>query len=92
MDVDIEIPDEDRHFYRVWRTVQQMLNKRGYNVQDTLGMSLETFSQRYREEPTHYKEPVAALIDDEQSKICVFFTDDDKMGAKQIQALVTNDI
>lgn len=79
-------PDASRLF-RVYRTISNMLEKRGYNVpKDLREMTPGMFRDRFGEFPS--REQLTILVekaDDESNQLFVFFPEDEKVGVKPIK-------
>jgi DNA-directed RNA polymerases I, II, and III subunit RPABC1 len=79
-------PDASRLF-RVYRTISNMLEKRGYNVpKDLREMTPGMFRERFGEFPS--REQLTILVekaDDESNQLFVFFPEDEKVGVKPIK-------
>ena len=79
-------PDASRLF-RVYRTIANMLDKRGYMVpRDLREMTPMSFRERFGEYPS--RESLTILVekaDDETNQLFVFFPEDEKVGVKPIK-------
>lgn len=79
-------PDAARLF-RVYRTISNMLEKRGYMVpKDMREMTPMTFREKFGEHPS--RENLTILVekaDDETNQLFVFFPEDEKVGVKPIK-------
>lgn len=79
-------PDAARLF-RVYRTIANMLDKRGYMVPRALReITPLTFKERFGEHPS--RENLTILVekaDDEHNQLFVFFPEDEKVGVKPIK-------
>ena len=73
--------DEVTRLYHVWKTVQGMLNDRGYVVnQSNLNMNIDEFRSRF--DTGSSREALTVLsskTDEEENRIFVFFTDEAKI-------------
>ncbi len=79
-------PDAARLF-RVYRTITNMLSKRGYMVtKEMREMTPTSFRERFGENPS--RESLTMLVekgDDESNQLFVFFPEDEKVGVKPIK-------
>lgn len=79
-------PDAARLF-RVYRTITNMLSKRGYMVtKEMREMTPSSFRERFGEIPS--RESLTMLVekaDDESNQLFVFFPEDEKVGVKPIK-------
>jgi DNA-directed RNA polymerase I, II, and III subunit RPABC1 len=79
-------PDAARLF-RVYRTITNMLGKRGYMVTTEMReMTPASFRERFGEFPS--RESLTMLVekaDDESNQLFVFFPEDEKVGVKPIK-------
>jgi DNA-directed RNA polymerases I, II, and III subunit RPABC1 len=73
--------------FRVYRTITNMLTKRGYMVtKEMREMTPALFKQRFGESPS--RESLTMLVekaDDETNQLFVFFPEDEKVGVKPIK-------
>lgn len=73
--------------FRVYRTLAQMLDKRGYLVPKALReITPESFKERFGESPS--RDSLTILVekaDDEHNQLFVFFPEDEKVGVKPIK-------
>lgn len=70
--------EEVNRLYRIWRTLVQMMQDRGYNVPDSLLMlSLNGFRQRLGEAKSREQLSITlAKLDDPDSKIMTYFAEE----------------
>ena len=78
---------EASRLFRVYRTISNMLDKRGYMVpKDLREMTPMSFRDRFGEFPS--RESLTLLVekaDDESNQLFVFFPEDEKVGVKPIK-------
>lgn len=78
---------EAARLFRVYRTITNMLSKRGYMVtKEMREMTPASFKQRFGEFPS--RESLTMLVekaDDETNQLFVFFPEDEKVGVKPIK-------
>ena len=78
---------ESARLFRVYRTIANMLDKRGYMVpKDMRDMTPASFRERFGEHPS--RESLTILVekaDDENNQLFVFFPEDEKVGVKPIK-------
>ncbi len=78
---------EASRLFRVYRTISNMLDKRGYMVpKDMREMTPASFRERFGEFPS--RESLTVLVekaDDESNQLFVFFPEDEKVGVKPIK-------
>ena len=78
---------EAARLFRVYRTVANMLEQRGYNMPRwTLNLTPASFRERFGEHPS--RENLTILVqkaDDETNQLFVFFPEDEKVGVKPIK-------
>jgi DNA-directed RNA polymerase I, II, and III subunit RPABC1 len=78
---------EASRLFRVYRTISNMLDKRGYMVpKDMREMTPASFRQRFGEFPS--RDSLTVLVekaDDESNQLFVFFPEDEKVGVKPIK-------
>jgi len=81
---------ESARLFRVFRTIANMLEKRGYMVpKDMREMTPASFKERFGESPG--RESLTVLVekaDDEGNQLFVFFPEDDKLGVKPIKVYI----
>lgn len=78
---------EAARLFRVYRTITNMLGKRGYMVTNEMReMTPASFRERFGEFPS--RESLTMLVekaDDESNQLFVFFPEDEKVGVKPIK-------
>lgn len=78
---------EAARLFRVYRTISNMLDKRGYMVpRDLREITPASFKEKFGEHPS--RETLTILVekaDDEQNQLFVFFPEDEKVGVKPIK-------
>ena len=78
---------EASRLFRVYRTISNMLDSRGYMVpKDMREMTPASFRQRFGEFPS--RDSLTVLVekaDDESNQLFVFFPEDEKVGVKPIK-------
>lgn len=78
---------EAARLFRVYRTITNMLSKRGYMVaKEMQEMTPGSFRERFGEHPS--RESLTILVekaDDESNQLFVFFPEDEKVGVKPIK-------
>ena len=78
---------EAARLFRVYRTIANMLDKRGYMVPRALrDITPSEFKERFGEHPN--RESLTILVekaDDENNQLFVFFPEDEKVGVKPIK-------
>lgn len=78
---------EASRLFRAYRTISNMLEKRGYMIpREMREMTPTTFKQRFGEHPN--RESLTILVekaDDETNQLFVFFPEDEKVGVKPIK-------
>jgi DNA-directed RNA polymerase I, II, and III subunit RPABC1 len=78
---------EAARLFRCYRTISNMLDKRGYLVPKTLReITPASFKERFGEHPS--RENLTVLVekaDDDQHQLFVFFPEDEKVGVKPIK-------
>eukprot|EP01083_Nonionella_stella_P111220 326145_1 len=79
--------EELSKFYKAWKTVNQMLKDRGYNIEEEeLNKSFEAFKNDYDETPSRAEFKIyAEHQDDPSNNIIVFFPEEDKLGVPTIK-------
>mmetsp|Transcript_40903 Transcript_40903/g.36095 ORF Transcript_40903/g.36095 Transcript_40903/m.36095 type:complete len:212 (+) Transcript_40903:41-676(+) len=88
MDTSQRMNDEElSRFFKAWKTCQQMLSDRGYNVtEEDLMSSFDSFKEDYKHNPNRRNFKIyATKRDDDSNAIIVFFPDDDKLGVPTIK-------
>ena len=78
---------EASRLFRVYRTIANMLDKRGYMVPpDMRNMTPASFREKFGEFPS--REAMTCFVekaDDETNQLFVFFPEDEKVGVKPIK-------
>mmetsp|Transcript_167 Transcript_167/g.372 ORF Transcript_167/g.372 Transcript_167/m.372 type:complete len:231 (+) Transcript_167:140-832(+) len=78
---------ESARLFRTYRTISNMLEKRGYMVpKDLRELTPASFREKFGEHPA--RENMTILVekaDDETNQLFVFFPEDEKVGVKPIQ-------
>ena len=78
---------ESSRLFRVYRTIANMLAKRGYMIpNDIKNMTPASFRGKFGENPS--RESLTILVekeDDESNQLFVFFPEDEKVGVKPIK-------
>ncbi|EEC50875.1 predicted protein [Phaeodactylum tricornutum CCAP 1055/1] len=78
---------EAARLFRVYRTIANMLDKRGYMVPKTLReITPSAFKERFGEYPS--RENLTILVekaDDDTNQLFIFFPEDEKVGVKPIK-------
>jgi DNA-directed RNA polymerase I, II, and III subunit RPABC1 len=78
---------EAARLFRVYRTIANMLDKRGYMVPKTLReITPSVFKERFGEYPS--RENLTILVekaDDDTNQLFIFFPEDEKVGVKPIK-------
>lgn len=71
------------NFYKVYKTVNKLLNNRGYHTSDLYqaGISMEDFNKYTRDE----LQILVSKLDNDDEKVFVFFPEDEKVGVKTIR-------
>mmetsp|Transcript_2977 Transcript_2977/g.8148 ORF Transcript_2977/g.8148 Transcript_2977/m.8148 type:complete len:226 (-) Transcript_2977:75-752(-) len=81
---------EAARLFRVFRTISNMLDKRGYMVpRDLREMTPASFKARFGDSPG--RESLTILVekaDDESNQLFVFFPEDEKLGVKPIKVYI----
>ncbi|CAA7059100.1 unnamed protein product [Microthlaspi erraticum] len=82
--------EEIRRFFRIHKTLHQMLNDRGYIVTESeTGMTHEQFVDKYGEDMK--REDLVTLKikrNDDSDKLIVFFPGETKIGIKQLRPYI----
>ena len=78
---------EASRLFRAYRTISNMLSKRGYMIpKEMREMTPTSFKQRFGEHPS--RESLTILVekaDDSTNQLFVFFPEDEKLGVKPIK-------
>mmetsp|Transcript_20361 Transcript_20361/g.52857 ORF Transcript_20361/g.52857 Transcript_20361/m.52857 type:complete len:217 (-) Transcript_20361:108-758(-) len=90
-----EIVDKKETYvlFRIWRTLKQMCNDRGYLVLDEdLSITLEQWKERFGDKPITEQKPMRRELtflvqhqDDESNRLYVFFPDNDKVSIDDLK-------